>query len=70
MKKKLNQVSKYFTVQEDEAKAIINEIKETTTGEVVKEQIDKKEHKDYGPYFEITVKEEFTTSKNVLELGY
>ena len=70
MKVKLEKTTKYFTVQEAEAKALIDKTKEETNGEVVKQQIDLKNHKDYGPYYELTIKEEFTTSKSVLENGY
>lgn len=70
MKVQLEKTTKYFTVQESEAKALIDKAKEETNGEVVKQQIDLKNHKDYGPYYELTIKEEFTTSKSVLENGY
>lgn len=70
MKVKLEKTTKYFTVQESEAKALIDKTKEETNGEVVKQQINLKNHKDYGPYYELTIKEEFTTSKSVLENGY
>lgn len=70
MKVKLEQTTKHFAVQEVEANQLIEQAKENSTGEVVKQQIDLKNHKDYGPYYEVTIKEEFTTSKSVLENGY
>lgn len=70
MKVKLQQTTKYFTVQETEAKSLIAKAQEETTGDVVKQQIDMKHHADYGAYYELTIKEEFTTSKSVLENGF
>jgi len=70
MKIKLEQTTKHFAVQESEANALIEKAKAETTGEIVKQQIDLKNHKDYGSYFEVTIKEEFTTSRSVLENGY
>lgn len=70
MKVKLQQTTKFFTVQESEAKSLIKKAQEETTGDVVKQQIDMKHHVDYGAYYELTIKEEFTTSKSVLENGF
>lgn len=70
MKVKLQQTTKYFTVQESEANALIENAKEESNGDIVKQQINMKNHKDYGPYYELTIKEEFTTSKSVLENGF
>ena len=49
---------------------MIEKVKQESEGDVAKQQIDRKEHKDYGEYFEITITEEFTNSKNILEKGY
>lgn len=70
MKVKLEQTTKWFCVQEVEATSLIKKVKEETKGDIVKQQIDMKDHKDYGEYFELTIKESFTTSKSVLENGY
>lgn len=70
MKVLLKQESKYFTTQESEASDLIQKVKNETDGEVKKQTIDVKEHKDYGQYFEVIIVEEFTTSKSVLEQGY
>lgn len=70
MKVKLEQTTKHFAVQEVEANSLIEQAKENSTGEIVKQQIDMKHHKDYGAYYEVTIKEEFTTSRSVLENGY
>lgn len=70
MKVLLKQESKYFTTQESEASDLIQKVKNETDGEVKKQTIDKKNHSDYGEYFEVTILEEFTTSKSVLENGY
>lgn len=70
MKVKLQQTTKYFVTQEAEAKSIIEKIKEETSGDLTKQQIDMKLHKDYGEYFEVTLTENFTTSRSVLENGY
>lgn len=70
MKVRLNKETKHFATQEEEAKRLIEQVSEETDGEVVKQQINKKNHKDYGEYFEVTIKEEFTTSRSVLENGY
>ncbi|HZK46666.1 MAG TPA: hypothetical protein VFC64_01880 [Atopostipes sp.] len=70
MKVKLQQTSVWFAVQEVEAQSLINKAKEESTGDIVKQQIDMKNHKDYGEYYEVTIKEEFTTSRSVLENGY
>lgn len=70
MKVKLEQTTKHFAVQEAEANSLIERAKEETTGEIIKQQIDLKNHKDYGPYFEVTIQERFTTSRSVLENGF
>lgn len=70
MRVKLGQKTTYFTTQENEAQSIIESIKEGTTGEIKKQEIKLKNHNDYGQYFEVTVEEQFTTSRSVLENGY
>ncbi|MGX7447114.1 hypothetical protein [Dolosigranulum savutiense] len=70
MRVKLGQKTTYFTTQESEAQSIIESIKEGTTGEIKKQEIKLKNHNDYGQYFEVTVEEQFTTSRSVLENGY
>lgn len=68
--KKLKQTTQYFTTQEAEANQIIAEIQEKSDGIILKKQIDRKGHKDYGDYFETTIVEEFTNSRSILENGY
>ncbi|MDD6905832.1 MAG: hypothetical protein PUI98_03240 [Finegoldia magna] len=70
MKINLKTTKKYFTTQETEANDLVEEVKEATSGEVIKSQIEVKNHKDYGKYYEVTIEEEFTNSKSVLENGY
>lgn len=66
----LKTTKKYYATQEVEALNLIEKVKQESEGDVAKQQIDRKEHKDYGEYFEITITEEFTNSKNILEKGY
>jgi len=70
MIKPLKTTKKYYATQEVEALNLIEKVKQESEGDVIKQQIDRKEHKDYGEYFEVTIVEEFTTSKNILERGY
>lgn len=70
MIKPLKTTAKYYATQEVEATNLIKKVREESPGDVIKQQIDRKEHKDYGEYFEVTIVEEFTTSKNILERGY
>ena len=70
MIKKLKITTKYFATQELEGQELIEQSKDTTDGQIVKQQIDRKNHADYGEYFEVTVVEELTTSKSILENGY
>lgn len=70
MIKKLKVTTKYFATQEGEGQNLIEKSKEQTDGQIVKQQIDRKNHGDYGEYFEVTVVEELTTSKSILENGY
>jgi len=70
MIKLLKTTAKYFATQEVEGLNLIETVKKESAGDILKQQIDRKEHKDYGEYFEITIVEEFTTSKNILERGY
>lgn len=69
MKVLLDKEKKFFATSEVEADSIVEKIKEETDGTLIKRQIDTKHHKDYGDYFEVTVKEQFTTSRDVLEEG-
>lgn len=70
MIKLLRTTAKYFATQEVEGLNLIEKVKKESAGDILKQQVDRKEHKDYGEYFEITIVEEFTTSKNILERGY
>lgn len=67
---KLSQKTVYFTTQERESEQLINKAKEETAGEIKKQEIKLKNHKNYGQYFEVLIEEEFTTSRSVLERGY
>ena len=69
MIKTLRTTTKYFATQEGEANNLISELTESTNGDIIKKQIDRKLHKDYGEYFEATIVEEFTSSKSILETG-
>lgn len=70
MIKPLRITTKYYATQEIEGKNLIETVKKESAGDILKQQIDRKEHKDYGEYFEVTIVEEFTTSKNIMERGY
>lgn len=70
MIKPLRTTTKYYATQEVEGRELIQKVKEDTSGDIIKQQIDRKDHKDYGEYFEVTIVEEFTTSKNIMERGY
>ncbi|WEB70565.1 hypothetical protein [Aerococcus christensenii] len=70
MIKKLKEHSSYYTTTEEEANTLIKNIKDQTGGDIVKQNIVKKHHKNYGDYFETTVVKEYTTSKSILERGY
>lgn len=70
MKVNLETQHKYFATTEPEAEGLIAEFKTSTKGDITKQQITKKNHAEYGPYFEITVTETFTTSRSLLENGY
>lgn len=70
MKVKLKQENTFFCTQEVEAENLIQKIKEEADGEIKKQVVQRKRHSDYGDYFELTILEEFTTSKSVLENGY
>ncbi|OYQ68292.1 hypothetical protein [Aerococcus sp. 1KP-2016] len=70
MKVNLKTVNKYFASQEVEANNLVETVKNETKGEVIKSQIETKNHKDYGKYYEVTIEEEFTNSKSVLENGF
>lgn len=66
----LQTTTKYFSTQESEANSLISEVEEKTNGTIMKKQIDRKVHREYGDYFETTIVEEFTTSRSVLENGF
>lgn len=70
MIKTLRTTTKYYATQEAECKQLIEKIKTESTGDIIKQQVDRKEHKDYGGYYEVLIVEEFTTSRNVLEGGF
>lgn len=70
MIKTLRTTTKYFATQEKEANDLIADVSESTNGDVIKKQIERKNHKDYGEYFEATIVEELTTSKSILENGF
>lgn len=70
MIKTLQKTTKYFSTQESEANSLITEVEEKTHGTIMKKQIDRKAHREYGDYFETTIVEEFTTSRSVLENGF
>ena len=67
MIKQLQNTSKFFAVTEEEAKAEIMNIQNNTHGVVTRQDIQQKEHKKYGEYYEVTVVEKFQTSKDILE---
>lgn len=70
MIKTLRTTTKYYATQETECKQLIEKVKTESTGDIIKQQVDRKEHKDYGGYYEVLIVEEFTTSRNVLEGGF
>ena len=70
MKRKLQQTTKYFCTQEKDAQQLIEKYKKETSGDIIKQQIDMRNHKDYGAYYELTIQVEHTTSKSVLENGF
>lgn len=67
MIKQLQNTTKFFAVTEEEAKLHIEEVKNRTEGHVIRQDIQKKEHKEYGEYYEVVIVEKFQTSKDVLE---
>lgn len=69
MIKELECEHKFFSTEEAEAQQIIDRMKEETKGEIIKQQIAKRHHPNYGDYFETIIKEQFTTSKSILETG-
>lgn len=70
MIKPLRTTTKYYATQESECRQLIEQVKTESKGDIIKQQVDRKEHKDYGGYYEVIIIEEFTTSRNVLEGGF
>jgi len=65
----LKTTTKYYATTEGEAKTKVDEIKDKSTGLVTSTKIDQKTHKDAGDYFELTVVQTFTSSKDIIESG-
>lgn len=65
----LKTTTKYYATTEKETKDKVVEIKEKSTGEVTSEKVDRKNHKDAGDYYELTVVQTFTSSKDIIESG-
>ncbi|MDO4681107.1 MAG: hypothetical protein Q4A55_07680 [Aerococcus sp.] len=69
MRTLLDRELKYFTQDEAEVQDLLSDLRAHTQGKIVKEQVDLKTYNAYGNYYEVTVKERYTTSKLALEMG-